>query len=161
MKKDYVTTRKEVCVGRLVEDDSLICRGMLFDINQDGLTHDLIYTTPTCYPIKGVYNKINKESSFIIDQYVELEELLKYLKYSVELTQIDLNHIYRKLIENSSWIESHMGLFGCEKETKKAYLCQDELLPTKIYEILRRTNYLKSGKPYVDEPNYSYIKRRK
>ncbi len=79
----------------------LVCRGMLFNVNDVGLANDLIYTTPTNYPINGKQPKVDIESQFVIDHYVELEELLKYLKYGVDLTQNDLNQMHRKLIANN------------------------------------------------------------
>lgn len=59
---------------------------MLFNVNEDWLAEDLIYTTPTKYPIIDIEPKIDIESNFIIDYCVELEELLKYPGYGIYLT---------------------------------------------------------------------------
>lgn len=69
----------------------IIYRGMLFNVNENGLANDLIYTTPTNYQIEGIEPKIEGESELVIDKYVELEELLKYLNYDEDLTQKDLD----------------------------------------------------------------------
>ena len=37
----------------------LVCRGMLFNIDDNGLANDLIYTTPVKYPVEGVRPNIN------------------------------------------------------------------------------------------------------
>lgn len=143
----------------------LICRGMLFNVNENGLANDLIYTTPTNYPIEGIEPKIDVESEFIIENYVELEELLKYLKYGVDLTQKDLNQIYRKIITHKWWLERHMELFGWKKmRDEKTGLSMGygsdgiQTIPMNIYNNLSWIT--KNGKPHQEEPSYSLIKRK-
>lgn len=188
----YVATRRDVCAGELLKtgamsfkifDDNnnevsqeqlakqginfsvfggLVCRGMLFNVNEDGLANDLIYTTPTKYPIKDKNPKIDVESQFVIDHYVELEELLKYLKYGVDLTQNDLNQIYRKLIIHKWWLEHHMELFGWKKLDSGSY-CNGGVatIPMKIYNNLSSISCCKNGKPHREEPGYSLIKKKR
>lgn len=140
----------------------LVCRGMLFNVNNDGLTNDLIYTTPTNYPIRDKQPKIDVASEFVVDHYVELEELLKYLKYGVDLTQSDLNQIYRKLITHDWWIEHHMELFGWESLGQMGYGSGGtETVPMDIYSNLSSISCSKNGKPHQEEPGYSLIKKRK
>ena len=80
--KKYVASRKDVCAGQLLRIEhpnvqilgldainlvpidlettgirvsvtsALVCRGMLFNVNEFGLANDLVYTTPVTYPIK-------------------------------------------------------------------------------------------------------------
>lgn len=189
----YVATRKDICAGKLIRTDGvsfkvfdsnnnevsqkqlaeqginitffsgLVCRGMLFNVNEDGLANDLIYTTPTNYPIRGIEPKTNVDSEFIIDNYVELEELLKYLKYGVDLTQRDLNQIYRKLITHKWWLEHHRELFGWKKLDNGMGYCngETETIPMKIYDNLSSISCTKNGKPYREEPGYVYIMKRK
>ena len=189
----YVAARKDVCAGELLKTggmsfkifDSnnnevsqeqlaeqgisfsafggLVCRGMLFNVNEDGLANDLIYTTPTNYPIKDREPKINVESEFVIDNYVELEELLIYLKYGVDLTQNDLNQIYRKLITHKWWLEHHMELFGFKKMGNGMGYCSGgiQTIPTDIYDNLSSISCSKNGKPHREEPGYSLIKKRR
>ena len=185
----YVVKRKDVCAGRLSQgmkityntcDENLgefielnyaehflfsagiVCRGMLFNVNENGLANDLIYTTPTNYMIEGIRPKINVESEFIINNYVELEEVLKYLKYGVDLTQKDLYQIFRKLITNRWWLEHHRELFGWKKYSADCYNNGGvETIPMNIYDNLSAINYFKTGKPYKEEPGYSLIKKIK
>lgn len=187
----YVATRKDVCAGELLKTgrmsfkvfdgndnevsqeqlaeqgigyssfSGLVCRGMLFNVNEYGLAHDLIYTTPTNYPIGGVEPKINVESEFVISHYVELEELLKYLKFGVDLTQNDLNQIYRKLITHKWWLEHHMELFGWKKLSVGYGNAGIETIPMNIYDNLRWISCSENGKPYIEEPSYSFIKKRR
>ncbi len=189
----YVATRKDVCAGKLLKIDvpsfkifdgnnnevsqeqlaeqgikfsafgGLVCRGMLFNVNEDGLANDLIYTTPTNYPIKNEKPNIDIESEFVITNYVELEELLKYLKYGIDLTQNDLNRIYRKLITHKWWLEHHMELFGWKKLASGGGYCSGgiETIPMEIYDNLRSISCSKNGKPHREEPSYSLIKKRK
>ncbi len=158
----YVTTRKDVCAGELLKTSGLICRGMLLNVNEDGLANDLIYTTPTNYPIKDKEPKINVESEFVIDNYVELEELLKYLKYGIDLTQNDLHQIYRKLITHRWWLEHHIELFGFKKIGNGMGYGSGgiETIPMEIYDNLSSISCYKNGKPYKEEPGYSLIKKR-
>lgn len=194
--KKYVATRKDICAGQLLKTESisikvydennneiseeqfdelgisvsggLICRGMLFNVNENGLSNDLIYTTPTNYPIEGIEPKIDVESEFVIQHYVELEELLKYLKYGVDLTQNDLNQIYRKLITHKWWLEHHMELFGwkklCDEKTGASMGYGSggiQTIPMNIYDNLSSISCTKNGKPHREEPGYSLIKKRK
>lgn len=139
----------------------LICRGMLFNVNENGLTNDLIYNTPTNYPIKGIKPNINISSKFIVENYVELEELLKYLKYGVDLTQNDLNQIYRKLITHRWWLEHNMELFGWKKLNCGYGSGGIQTIPMSIYDNLSSISCTKNGKPHKEEPGYSLIKKRK
>lgn len=191
----YVAKRKDVCAGELLKTakmsfkifDSdnnevsqeklkeegisfsvfggLICRGMLFNVNEDGLANDLIYTTPTNYPIIEKEPKIDVESEFVIDHYVELEELLKYMKYGVDLTQSDLNQIYRKFITHKWWLEHHKELFGWQKPElgKGIGYCSGgiETIPMEIYGNLSSISCFNNGKPHREEPGYSLIKKRR
>lgn len=139
-----------------------VCRGMLFKVNSDNLAHDLIYTAPTNYPIRGKIPKTNVESQFIIDFYVVLNELLKYLNYDSDLTQADLNQIYRKFIAHNWWLEHHLELFGWQKIGKGVYGNTGiETIPMEIYNNLSDISVSKKGKPYIEEPEYSLIKKRK
>lgn len=146
----------------------LVCRGMLFNVDDNGLANDLIYTTPTKYPIEGRKPNIDVESEFLIQHYVELEELLKYLNYGVDLTQKDLNAIHRKLITHKQWLEHHMELFGWQKirdektGTPMGYSSGgNEIIPIEIYDRLSWINSSENGKPNEKEPGYSYIKKRR
>lgn len=140
----------------------LVCRGMLFKVNENGLSDDLIYTTPTNYLIRGINPNINIETDFIINNYVELNDLLKYLKYGEYLTQNDLNNIYRKLIINNNWLNNHHELFGWKKVSYNSYSSGGvETIPMSIYDNLSTISCSKNGKPYLKEPEHSLIKKRK
>ena len=151
---------EELGIPKISVSGGLVCRGMLFNVNENGLANDLIYTTPTNYPIEGVEPKIDVESEFVINHYVELEELLKYLKYGVDLTQSDLNQIYRKLITHKWWLEHHMELFGWEKMSVGYCSGGTQTIPMNIYDNLSWISCSKNGKPHQEEPSYSLIKKR-
>ena len=94
----YVVMRKDVCAGLLYKHDNSQfkiyndnnkevslpasdgnpCRGMLFRVNILGLAKDLIYTTPTFYPIEGVTSNIPSQNEFLVGNYTKLGELLEY-----------------------------------------------------------------------------------
>lgn len=187
--KKFVATRKDICAGLLiiknneefnikriieqlstktVTDDS-ICRGMLFNVNKNGLADDLIYTTPTNYRIDGIESKIDVESDFIIKLYVELDELLKYMGYGIDLTGSDLNQIYRKLIVHYYWIWHHADeLLGWkELRPKKAdRYTEDEsheiqMILMDIFSNIYMIGRFRKGKPHPSEIGYNLIKKRK
>ena len=161
---DNVVTEEELAeqgITGFSVSGGIVCRGMLFNVNEDGLANDLIYTTPTNYPIEGIQPKVNVESEFIINHYVELEELLKYLKYGVDLTQNDLNEIHRKLITHKWWLEHHRELFGWKKMSVGYGSGVIQTIPMSIYDNLSSISCTKDGKPYRDEPGYSLIKKRR
>jgi len=139
----------------------VICRGMLFNVNEDGLANDLIYRTPSKYPIEGIQPKIDVNTDFIITNYVELEELLKYLKYGVDLTQNDLNKIYRTLICNNRWLNHHMELFGWIKNDIGYSSGGNYTISSSIYDNLSSISCTKDGRPYKEEPGYKLIKRKR
>ena len=176
LKSEEVLYRAYDCVGKkeVTQEElakqginfsvfsGLIFRPMLFNVNDNGLANDLIYTTPTSYPIKDMNANVSVDGEFIIDSYVELEELLKYLKYGVDLTQDDLNKIYRKLITNRYWLNHNKELFGLIKCGYGQYFGGGtQILPSEIYENLSHINCCTNGKPHEEEPGYSLIKRKK
>lgn len=142
---------------------SLICRGMLFNVNENNLANDLIYTTPTKYDIAGIESDLNnKQSRYYIDKYIELDELLKYLKYGIDLTQNDLDKIYKKLIIHNHWLEHHKNLFGWRKSGNGFYVSGGkEIISKHIYDCLSSISCSKNGTPHPEEPAYQLIKKRK
>jgi len=165
--KIYDENHNEVSEQELIERGipvlsascGLICRGMLFNVNEDGLANDLMYTTPTNYPIEGIKSKVHIASDFYIENYVELNELLKYLKYGVDLTQNDLNQIYRKLIIHRWWLNNHIELFGFKKISGGYCTGGAQTLPMSIYENLNSISCYKNGNPHKEEPGFSLIKK--
>lgn len=184
----YVASRKDVCAGQLLRVEhpniriiglegldlvpidleatgirvsvtsALVCRGMLFNVNDFGLANDLVYTTPVNYPIKGI--SPDTEDPYVIESYVELDEVLKYLKYGEDLTQHDLNKIHRTLLSNNKWLRRNRELFGFRKVDGGYSLDGEEILPLEIYEKLDWISSIRRSKPFVDEPGYSYIKKK-
>lgn len=119
----------------------------------------MIYTTPTNYPIEGIEPKIEVKNDFIITRYVELEELLKYLNYGIDLTQNDLNRIYRTLIAHDWWLRHNMELFDWTKGEIGYGSGGIETIPMSIYDNLSSISCTKNGKPYRNELGYSLIKK--
>lgn len=138
----------------------IICRGMLFRVDENGLANDLVYTTPTPYRIDRIEPQQETDKNLIINDYVELEELLKYLKYGEDLTQKDLNTIHKKLITHDRWLRNHMELFGWQRTAFGEKDGNDTTLSTSIYYNLRRIETVRNGKPHPEEPGYSHIKKR-
>lgn len=138
----------------------LVCRGMLFNIDEDGLSNDLIYNSPK-YPIIGSQPKASLENKFAIKDDIQLEELLKYLNYNEYLTQKDLYKIFKMFIKNNRWLRQHMELFGWVKTDMGYCSGGDETISHDIYSKLRSISCSKNGKPNRVEDDYRLIKRRK
>lgn len=139
----------------------IVCRRMLFSVNNDDLTNDLIYDTPNNYPIEGISPRKEIQSKFIVQHYVELEELLKYLKFGENLTQKDLDKIYRKLLVRNWWLNHHQELFGYRKTTIGYVSDGIQTLPTTMYNQLSTISLAGNTKPHPEEPEYRLIKKRK
>lgn len=172
----YIVKRKDVCAGSLVKslqltykigDKELLeksnykfYRGMLFDVNDDGLTNDLIYNTLIHYPVIENFSSTSSISDFVVCNYVNLEDVLKYMKYNIDLTQSDLNGIYRRLIINNWWLTHHKKIFGLE--TQSNVICRNDIgiISSDIYDKLNIISRFGNGKPHIEE-GYSLIKKRK
>lgn len=185
--KKYVASRKDVCAGQLLRichpniqmfgfdeenlvpinleatgikisiTSALVCRGMLFNVDDVGLANDLVYTTPVNYPISGISE--DKGSDFIIEHYVELNEILKYLKYGDDLTQRDLNKIYKTLVCSNRWLRKNKNLFGYDS-LQNAFSSENEILDFDTYRELDWISSVSCSKPSVVERGYQYIKKK-
>ncbi len=138
----------------------LICRGMLFKINDKNLAEDLIYESPVDYNIEGIKPELNLFDDFVITEYAKLEELLKYMKYSEDLTQEDLKEIYRRFLVHGWWLKRHLDLFGYKKGFHGYQSTEDEILPREIADSLTTINLSKVVKPNPEEPFAKLIKKR-
>ena len=126
--KNYVIQRKDVNVGTLVltseierwkginydtlkKGDMVIgayqkCRSMLFKIDENLFTNDLLFDSPS-YPILGITSdeyclSLNGRNHYIISKSWNLEELLGALGYTKELTYGDIKDIRRLLFNARS-----------------------------------------------------------
>lgn len=174
----YVVSRDKVYVGLLkyvhngesinnanedfVTQRCKICRAMLFDINEQGLANDLIFTTPTNYNIEGITGARCTNSPFVIVNCINLSEFLKYIKYGEELTQYDLHFIFKNLIIRNKLLEQNKGAFGLRKAIKKNeyIVVPNSKLPMEMYEKLKSISSFGNGVPSELEPQYKHIKRK-
>lgn len=154
---------KEQGVSNIKCTGGFVCRGLLFSINEEGLSNDLIYNSPE-YPIRGIEPKISLESNYIIEHYVELEELLKFLKFDNNLTQSDLNKIFKLLILNERWLSKNRHVFGIKDADNLFHICNEPsqtIVSREIYDNLSRINSTRNGKPSKSEPDYKLIKKKR
>lgn len=137
--------------------DQSICRDiMLFNINKDGLSNDLIYTTPTNYTVRGIKPKIdvnNNDIYFNIENYVKLEEWIEDQGYGIDLTQHDLNQLFKKYIALQKRIKLRL--------LKKVYHQEPKAFFDISYDISNLISIYKMGSPHPEEPNYGLIKKRR
>ena len=116
------------------------CREMLFTIDGNQ-ARDLIYTTPTIYPVLGTDIKFDYKNLHSVADAYYLDEILKYLKYDLELSQRDLVRIFNTLIINGKWRKFYQEIFGEEP--------RELIIPPK------------NGKPHKSEPNRAIIRKRR
>ena len=143
--------RKDIYTGilkRIVINEPVVCRSMLFKLDKDSLAEDLIYTTPTKYPIYNFEYDKNINKNFYIDTIVNMDKVLQYLDYDVVLTQLDLNLIYKKFITHNWWIKH------------SSYFFEANRLPQEIQVKLLEIGKTKLGLPNSEEPSYGFIKRK-
>lgn len=135
----YKVNRSDIYVGQVVRTDDIyrseydshrikegqltICswfsyRSMLFVPNEEKLSNDLLYNSPS-YPVLNVTDddiclNLEKESIVIKDAY-NLNPLLEYFGYDKELTFEDIMEIRKKFF-TGRFAKDHCELFGY-KET--------------------------------------------
>lgn len=179
--KKYVVKRENVMIGILklvlpIETDSLITsriysmndyrgrvscnfRGLLFE-NENETAHDLIYTSPN-YKLESKDYSLKEKPDFIVTDMLELKELLKYLHFGEDLTQNDMDKIFKMLLKHHSFLSKHYDLFGIVPNLTGGYIYDKDnaLLPIEMYhklDFIRSFGY----KPQFGEPKTGLIKRR-
>ncbi len=152
---------EELGISNLQIKGGLICRGMLFSINQNNMAEDLVYESPIDYNIEEIEPKLNLFDDFIVTEYAKLEELLKYLKYGEDLTQQDLDQIYHRFLVNGWWLKRHLELFGYKKVLNGYTSAETETLPQEIADSLTIINLNKLVKPQPEEPFHKLVYKRK
>ncbi len=142
--------RNEIYTGilkHIVLNTPVICRSVIFKLNKESLAEDLIYTTPTKYPLYNIEYDKNIDKSFYIDTTLNMNEILKYLGFDEKLSQNELNIIYKKFISHNWWIEHNTCFFN-------KYLNMD------IYNTLHKIGEHRLGNPSPEEPEFGFIKRK-
>lgn len=182
--KKYVAKRNEVMAGKLSivvqtkvndifdnEEEDIMSynrypafglRGMIYNID-DMCANDLVFDGVQHYVVDG-FGKINLDNrlNFAVLKNTELEDLLKYLKFKEDLTQKDIDKIFKMLIKHKKWLKNHSELFGLISNGYDGYEYDKskELLPHELFynlQTINRSDY----KVQNDEPNYQLIKKRK
>lgn len=100
MQKKYPVKRNKVYAGVVLYTNNYIewnsVRSILFTIDENGMSHDLLYNSPS-YPVSEcVPYKVQKNTRFIVIESTNLDELLLFLNYPEYLEYKDL-----KLIEST------------------------------------------------------------
>lgn len=156
--KDYKINRDDIYVGEVVEASS-ICkykdeeklsvrsykpyRSMLFVVNKDKLSDDLLYDCPN-YPILNITDDAIclklKENSVVIKDAISLSSLLKYFGYSEYLTINDIIKIKKEFF-TGCFAKDNCELFGYKEtmaEDVEFYDFNGNLLTGKDLEKMRK-----------------------
>lgn len=181
--KKYVVKREDVMIGTLkmvlpVKADSFVMnrvysledyngyvgvnlRGLLFN-KENERAHDLKYITPSNYKLDGQELSLSDKPDFIVTDMLELKELLKCLHFGEDLTQGDVDKVFKMLLKHRNWLSKHYELFGIAPNLTGGFVYDkaNALLPIEMYHKL---DYISSFgyKPKIGEPGISYIKKRK
>ena len=146
-------------LGITVKDGEMY-RGMIYRVDNNNHAQDLIYTTPTNHVIDGIEPSIVlNEEPMLLMRNAELGELLKYLKFGEDLTQDDLNKIYRMFLKHRIWLRTHPELFGFFK--KDGIIYHDEskaIFPEELFYSLYNASYV-GGNPNKNEAGFESIRR--
>ena len=172
---DYKINRDDIYVGEVVEASS-VCkykaeeqldvrsyrhyRSMLFVVNENKLSDDLLYNSPN-YPILNITDDdicLNlKDNSIVIKDAISLSSLLKYFGYDEYLTIEDIKNIKKEFF-TGCFAKDNCELFGY-KETKaedvEFYDFSGNLLKGKDLERMRKQYKLeqKIGYRSFHKPN--------
>ena len=145
--KNYVVDRKDVYAGRLIHAKSVyetydhsciypmnynVCRSVLFGINPDQTSSDLLYESGN-YPILNVTdNKIiknnvrsSKDGAFIIDNAINIDKLLEYYGYDEKLTYHEILNVRNSIFSYFFLVQNSMD-FGQYYEGLKFYPVFDD-----------------------------------
>ena len=132
--------RDSIFVGQLVKKDensnNLVCRSILFTLNENTLATDLLYNSPN-YPISNLSNSIIcEESEFIIMNSISLAPLLLYFCYGEYITEKELKEI-KILFLSGTFTQDNCDLFGRREILPKDHFFYENDLkiinPLKIY----------------------------
>lgn len=106
--------RDSIFVGQLVkkvEGNMIVCRSVLFSINENRLATDLLYDSPT-YPISNIsVDSDTQNSDFIIINAISLAPLLTYFCYPDNITKKELKEII-KIFLSGTFTQDNSYLFG-------------------------------------------------
>ena len=134
-------------------------RGMLFTID-NGRANDLIFTTQVQYPIVGLVSSPLPSDKLLIDHCANLEDLLRFNKYKENLTQEDLDKIYKQFLGDKKWVRTNIARFGFVKDSPNMYHATiDQRIPIEVYYCLNAIYDNDIIVPYKDEPGFGMIKK--
>ena len=174
--KKYVVKRNEVMAGRLIQVLPIVntsensfkgfscinCRSILFSKTDDYKAEDLIYKAPSLYEIDNKKDIVKNDMTFYVTDNIDLEILLKYLKFNKDLTQSDLNKIFNMLLKHKKWLRNHSELFGVIYDIFGNYTfdSSNAILTPNDYFKLRNLQSIGTKVGFSESP-YELVKRRK
>lgn len=136
-------------------------RAMAFNIGNNGLTDDLLFTSPNPYKIEGVDPiETPKFQNIKIKSYYNLSELLLKLDYKSTITRNELEDLMKSITSDPNWLFDIAIAFGFARNESGFYYPDKEVeLPQEGFRVLRDISYMGSYIPCVREPDYHKIKK--
>lgn len=151
--RNYVISRDNVYAGRLLHAKGMyetydhsriypmnfnICRSILFAINPDKTSSDLLYESGN-YPVLNVTdNKVvkniistSKDGAFVIDNVVNIGKLLEFYRYDEKLTYHEILHARNNIFSYFFLVQNALD-FGQYYEALKFYPVLNDA-PNAIY----------------------------
>lgn len=158
--EEYEGIKKEC---RNLTEDTFLRDFLFVHTFSERFGNDLAYTNSS-YGTSARSPRGKVDPNFIIDNSVRLDELLRFLGYKENLTQGDVNKIYRTLFCSQRILHGIMRKYGVkydendELTAKKSYM-----LPCSL-EVIRCLDVISSRKhhkPSSAEPNYKIMKKKR
>lgn len=139
--------RSNIYAGKVTNvSEGIDYRKILFRINDDNLSEDILFFSPNHYNIEGTSSLITFNPNIVITDVVKLEELLCCIGLEELLQEDDIKRIYYLFLKN--------------KVLNNNLVCVNrEKIPYEVINRLRELSKL-SRKPSKAEPNYQLIKTR-
>lgn len=134
---------------------------MAFNIGKNGLTDDLLFTSPNPYKIEGIAPiEIPKFQNIKIRNYYNLSELLLKLNYKSTITRKELEDLMKSITSDPNWLFDIAIAFGFARNESGFYYPDKEVeLPQEGFRILRDISDVGSFMPCFREPDYHRIKK--
>lgn len=160
--KCYRVSRSEIYVGKVVnkqDQEEHIYRSILFSINNDNLSQDLLYKSPN-YPVINISDCADA-AAIVVDHIYSLNSVLDYFHFNFLLYYPDVLTI-KNLFFNKNFVINNLGLFGIEKEEVRNSSFYEEGMSVQdfVNKIRHMTNTKKklgSKDPILDLVKEGYL----
>lgn len=143
-------------------NEGIFERGILFELTPEITGNDLVYTDSS-YEVSRHIPLIETDEHFKIDDPMNLDGLLRFLGYKENLTQKDIDKIYRTLICSQRILHRIMRRYKIEHGENGELIAGKEGSPCslEIIKCLEVISIRKHHEPSINEPNYKAMEKKR